>query len=206
MKDIKWIFFDVGSTLMDESNAYEQRFREIAEMVGRSYENVVQEALLFYQHNQKGDLEVVRKYGLTMPKWHKEAERLYEGVPQLLEKLSENFKIGIIANQSLGTEKRLQNHGILQYIDMVVASAEEGVAKPDLRIFEIALERSGCLPESAVMVGDRIDNDIVPAKKMGMHTIWVKQGYGKYWTIQKEEEVPQIQVDSIVQVMDLEEW
>lgn len=55
--------------------------------------------------------------------------------------------------------------------------------------------RSGCWPENAVMVGDRIDNDIVPAKKMGMHTIWVKQGYGKYWVIQQEGEV---QVDSIV--------
>ena len=198
MKDIKWIFFDVGSTLIDETNAYEKRFREIAEMAGRSYENIIQEALMFYQQNKKGDLEIVRKYGLTMPIWHTEDERLYEGVPQFLEKLSRNFKIGIIANQSLGTEKRLQNHGILQYIDLVVASAEEGVAKPDLGIFEIALERSGCWPENAVMVGDRIDNDIVPAKKMGMHTIWVKQGYGKYWVIQQEGEVPEVQVDSIV--------
>lgn len=198
MKDIKWIFFDVGSTLIDETNAYEKRFREIAEMAGRSYENIIQEALMFYQQNKKGDLEIVRKYGLTMPIWRTEDERLYEGVPQFLEKLSRNFKIGIIANQSLGTEKRLQNHGILQYIDLVVASAEEGVAKPDLGIFEIALERSGCWPENAVMVGDRIDNDIVPAKKMGMHTIWVKQGYGKYWVIQQEGEVPEVQVDSIV--------
>ncbi len=206
MEDIQWIFFDVGSTLIDESNAYGQRFREIAGMAGRSYESIVQEALMLYQHNKKGDLELVRKYGLTMPRWHKEFEILYEGVPQILEKLSKDFKIGIIANQSLGTKKRLRNHGILHYIDIVVASAEEGVAKPDLRIFDIALERSGCLPKNAVMVGDRIDNDIVPAKRMGMHTIWVKQGFGKYWTIQKEEEVPEAQVDSIVQVMDLEEW
>lgn len=61
----------------------------------------------------------------------------------------------------------MRNHGILKYIDLVVASAEEGVAKPDLRIFEIALKRSGCPAEYAVMAGDRIDNDIVPAKKMG---------------------------------------
>lgn len=205
MKDIKWIFFDIGSTLIDESNAYEQRFREIAGMAGRSYESIFQEALMFYQHNKKGDLEIVSKYGLTMPRWHTEDERLYKGVPQLLEKLSKNFKIGIIANQTLGTQNRLQNHGILQYIDLVVASVEEGVAKPDLRIFEIALGRSGCPPESTVMVGDRIDNDIVPAKRMGMRTIWVKQGYGKYWAIQKEEEKPEIQVDSIIQVMDLGE-
>ncbi len=92
MKDIKWIFFDVGSTLLDESIAFEKRFREIAEMAGCSYESIVQEALLFYHHNKKGDLELVRKYGLTMPGWHAEDERLYEGVSQLLEKLSEKFK------------------------------------------------------------------------------------------------------------------
>ena len=58
---------------------------------------------------------------------------------------------------------------------IVIASAEEGVSKPDRRIFEIALERSGCKPENAVMIGDRIDNDIVPAKQLGMKTIWIKQ-------------------------------
>ena len=118
--------------------------------------------------------------------------------------MGKKFKIGVIANQPLGTEKRLQKHGILQYIDLVVASAEEGVAKPDLGIFEIALERSRCLPENAVMVGDRIDNDIVPAKKMGMHTIWVKQGYGRYWTIQGKREMPEVQIDDIVQIIQHE--
>ena len=57
---------------------------------------------------------------------------------------------------------------------------------PDRRIFEIALERSGCKPENAVMIGDRIDNDIVPAKQLGMKTIWIKTGIWKFvdcnWT------------------------
>lgn len=35
-----------------------------------------------------------------------------------------------------------------------------------------------CKPENAVMIGDRIDNDIVPAKQLGMKTIWIKQGFG----------------------------
>lgn len=204
MKNIKWIFFDIGSTLTDESKAYELRFREIADMAGCSYEKICQEALAFYKQNQKGDFEVAKKYGLTKPKWHKEAERLYEGVPQLLESLSKKYKIGIIANQSPGSKERLQEYGILQYINLVVASAEEGVAKPDLKIFELALERSGCLPEHAVMVGDRIDNDIVPARKMGMHTVWVKQGYGKYWEVQQEEEMSEIQVESIVEIAGLD--
>ena len=98
-------------------------------------------------------------------------------------KLSGRYKIGVIANQSLGTAERLKKFGILKYIELVVASAEEGVAKPDRRIFEIALSRAGCEPKQAIMIGDRIDNDILPAKKLGMYTMWVKQGFGKYWNI-----------------------
>ncbi|MBR4040277.1 MAG: HAD-IA family hydrolase, partial [Clostridia bacterium] len=59
-----------------------------------------------------------------------------------------------------------------KYIDIVVASAEEGVAKPDKRIFEIALERADCKRSEAAMIGDRLDNDIVPANELGMYTIW----------------------------------
>lgn len=58
----------------------------------------------------------------------------------------------------------------------MIASAEEGVSKPDPRIFEIALGRADCKAEHAVMIGDRIDNDVVPAKKMGMKTVWIRQG------------------------------
>ena len=35
---------------------------------------------------------------------------------------------------------------------------------------------AGCRPEEAVMVGDRLDNDIFPAKALGMGTVWVRQG------------------------------
>ena len=61
---------------------------------------------------------------------------------------------------------------------MVVASAEEGISKPDLRIFQIALDRADCEAEATVMVGDRIDNDILPANNLGMMTVWIKQGLG----------------------------
>lgn len=203
MKNIEWIFFDFGSTLVDETKAYEHRFREIAERAGCSYEEVYQGALAFYKQNKKGDYEIAKKYGLEKPKWHKEDEFLYEGVPELLEQLSKQYKIGIIANQPLGTEDRLKEFGILPYIDLVVASAEEGVEKPKLRIFEIALERSGCPAECAVMVGDRIDNDIIPAKKLGIHTVWVKQGYGKYWIQQNAGEVPEVELDNVLAVRDV---
>ena len=202
-ENIKWLFFDVGSTLVDEHLAYEHRMREMADLANTTYSSVYETAMTFYKQNKKGDLETAKLLGVELPKWHKEDEILYSNTTKCLEILSGRYKIGIIANQSLGTKTRLEQHGILQYIDLVIASAEEGVAKPDKRIFEIALNRSNCQPGDAVMIGDRIDNDIVPAKRMGMHTIWIKQGYGQYWDITDEVEKADCTVHSLMEICNV---
>jgi len=202
-QNIKWLFFDVGSTLVDEHIAYEHRFRDIADFANVEYKQVYNQAIEIYKQNRKGDLELAKYLGVQLPKWYNEDEILYQDTARSLELLSSKFKIGIIANQELGTKERLEKYGILQYIDLVVASAEEGVAKPDRRIFEIALQRSDCKPSEAIMIGDRIDNDIVPAKLLGMHTIWVKQGFGQYWNIQGEDEKPDYIVNRIEEICDV---
>ena len=70
----------------------------------------------------------------------------------------------------------MEERGIRKYFDILILSAEEGVAKPDPEIFRRALERAGCEPDEAVMIGDRLDNDIIPAAKLGMKTVWVRRG------------------------------
>ena len=142
----------------------------------------------------------MRRLNVEKPKWSHEDEVLYNDTAETLMKLSGRYKIGVIANQSLGTAERLKKFGILKYIELVVASAEEGVAKPDRRIFEIALSRAGCEPKQAVMIGDRIDNDILPAKKLGMYTMWVKQGFGKYWNITSDEEKADYEVNNLAEI------
>ena len=67
-----------------------------------------------------------------------------------------------------------------QFFDVIVASAEIGYVKPDKKIFQKALELAGCTAEESIMVGDRLDNDIIPAKELGMNTIWIKNGLTKY--------------------------
>ena len=201
-ENIEWIFFDIGSTLVDEHLVYEHIFRDIAELTNLEYQYIYDEALKFYKQNKKGDIELGIKYNLPKRKWHIEDEVLYENVSQCLKILSQKYKIGVIANQDLGAEIRLEKWEILQYIDLVSASAEEGVSKPDLKIFEIALQRAKCEADKAVMVGDRIDNDIVPAKKMGMHTIWIKQGFGSYWSITGEDEKADFVVGEIMELCD----
>lgn len=203
IENIKWLFFDVGSTLVDESLAYEKRMRSVAKAANVTYEYVYETAMGFYRQNKKGDLETIKLLNVEKPKWSFADEILYHDTEECLKKLSKKYKMGVIANQSLGTEKRLENFSILKYIDLVIASAEEGVAKPDKRIFEIALERSNCEPANAVMIGDRIDNDIVPAKMLGMKTIWIKQGFGKYWNIAGEHEKADYVVNNLTEICNI---
>lgn len=200
--NIKWMFFDMGSTLIDESACYEYRLKEFARIAGEKYEIIYDKVLNFYKQNKNGYLELTKIYGVNVP-WPTEQEKLYEDACYILENLHQKYKIGIIANQNPGSEERLEKYGILKYIDIVVASGEEQVAKPDRRIFEIAMEKSKCTPGEAIMVGDRVDNDIVPAKALGMKTIWLKQGFGQYWNVQREEEQADAVAESLMEVWGL---
>lgn len=188
--------------MVDESKVYEDRMKRIADLSGLTYEQIYKYAMSFYKENKKGDLEVARQLGVKLPKWESQYEKLYTDSEDCLKRLSRNYEIGIIANQPLGTSERLENLGVRKYIDLVIASAEEGVSKPDRHIFEIALERSGCKPENAVMIGDRIDNDIVPAKQLGMKTIWIKQGFGSLWTVMDESEKADIEVNNLSDILN----
>lgn len=202
--NIKWLFFDVGSTLVDETDCYNHRIQDAIAGTNITFEEFNEKRMFFSKQNLKGDIEALRFFGLTKTPWHLEDEKLYDDTGSVLSSLCERgYNIGVIANQSAGTQKRLENWGLMKYIQLVIASAEEGVAKPDKRIFEIALERSMCSPNEAVMIGDRIDNDIIPAKKMGMATIWVKQGYGKYWTITNESEKADFEVNNLTELLNL---
>ena len=146
---------------------------------------------------------MIRLLGVDYPEWSPLYEELYPDTMECLRILKKKYKLGIIANQIPGAEKRLEEMGIRRYFDVIVSSAEEGVAKPDPRIFNIALIRAGCTPEQAVMIGDRIDNDIVPAKQMGMKTVWIRQGVGRYWNIQGDCETPGYEVNNLSELLSL---
>ena len=178
MNNIKWIFFDIGSTLVDESSAYRNRTERTIANTNISYDEFYQKMVEVSKYDQNAYNKLVEFYGLTKASWNSDDEFVYPEAKDCLSELSKHYKIGIIANQNPGSKERLDKLGLLNYIDLVIASAEEGVAKPDLRIFQIALDRANCKPEEAVMVGDRLDNDIIPANKIGMKTVWIKQGFG----------------------------
>ena len=53
------------------------------------------------------------------------------------------------------------------------------------------------------MIGDRLDNDIAPAKQLGMKTVWVRQGFAKYQSVKNIEEQPDYIINSIAEVLDI---
>lgn len=197
MNKHKWIFFDIGSTLIDESIAYRKRIERTIAGTNVTYDDFYNKMVEISKYNQSGYNKALEAYGLKMAPWNSEDEYVYPEAEEVLRELSERYHVGIIANQNLGSEERLEKLGLLRYIDLVIASAEEGVAKPDLRIFQIALERANCKPEEAVMVGDRLDNDIIPANKIGITTVWIKQGFASFVNLKAKVEQPDYTISDL---------
>ena len=200
----EWLFFDVGSTLIDETKAYEHRINDAIAGTDITLEQFNEKRRYFAMQNLRGDLEAIEYFGLTGTPWHKEDEYPYPEADRVLEYLrSKGYNIGVIANQSPGTEERLQKWGLMKYIGVIAASAELGVAKPDKAIFTKAMEMAGCSPESSVMIGDRLDNDIYPAMELGMMTVWIRQGFSVYQQLDETKGKPDHIIDCLAGLMEI---
>lgn len=198
--NIMWLFFDVGSTLVDESRANAHRLLDAIKGTELSYEQAYARAVRLAKEKHAHPLKA---RGLPLTPWHSEDETVYPEAEGCLAALRGSYKLGIIANQAPGTAERMREYGLSPYLDLIVASAEMGLEKPDLRIFQAALARAACRPEHAAMIGDRIDNDIVPAKRLGMTAIWIRQGFGGMAENLTEEETPDYTVHDLRELAEL---
>lgn len=95
-----------------------------------------------------------------------------------LESLSEHCPLVLVTNFYGNMNSVLKEFGIDSYFTGIVESAVEGVRKPNPDIFRIAVNRLGVLPTDAVMIGDSLSKDILPAMEVGCKTIWLK---GEQW-------------------------
>ncbi len=183
--DIKWIFFDVGSTLVDETEAYNHRAREMLKNTDISFSAFDDKRIELAGLGYDGNSKAIEYFGLNKTLWHSEDEVPFDDASETLEHLkNRGYKLGVIANQDAGTAQRLEAFGLLKYFDVLATSAELGVAKPDKLIFKKAFELAGCKPQDSVMIGDRLDNDIIPAKASGMKTVWIRKGLSIYQNTQ----------------------
>ena len=181
---MKVLFFDVGYTLVNEDTVWEVRCRDQAKTkeakkLGLSEADIYHEIEIASISRKPQFRTLIDKYNFKeVAPYRTELETLYNEAPAVIKALSQKYELGIIANQLDGLKERLQAFDLLQYFKYIISSWDIQVMKPDIRIFEYALDKTNCSPQETCMIGDRIDNDILPAKSLGMKTVWIKQGFG----------------------------
>jgi YjjG family noncanonical pyrimidine nucleotidase len=101
------------------------------------------------------------------------ARQAVAGAHDLLAALRARARIAVVSNNLLDEQQqKMAQCGLTPLIDALIVSEDVGFAKPDRRIFAVALDRLELQPEEAVMIGDSWPNDIVGATQAGIAAVW----------------------------------
>ncbi|MBI5369172.1 MAG: HAD family hydrolase [Planctomycetes bacterium] len=108
-------------------------------------------------------------------KAYHDRENLWEMVPAevpgALDRLRRRLRLGVVSNANGTVRHKLARLGLAERFEVIVDSHEEGVEKPDPRLFRIALARMGVAAEEAAYVGDLYCVDVVGARAAGLSPI-----------------------------------
>lgn len=100
--------------------------------------------------------------------------RLYDDVIPTLDALKERgVRMAVISNWDVSLHRVIEMHGLSDYFELVIASLEEGIEKPEPEIFHIALRKLGETPEVSLHVGDQPVDDLQGARQVGMRGLLI---------------------------------
>ena len=127
--------------------------------------------------------------------------QLRPDIDGLLRRLRERgLRLGIVANQPAAARERLDRAGIGDLFDHHGLSGLTGIRKPDPRAFAAAAEALRVPADGCIMVGDRIDNDIAPAKALGMAAILFRGGRHRRQRPRNDAETPDAVVTDVLEL------
>jgi len=96
-----------------------------------------------------------------------------DGARNICQYLSGKYPVGVITNGFAEVQRKKFKHLNLQeYVLYSITSEEAGVMKPNRRIFDFALTKSGTNAKNTLYVGDHFESDIIGAKQAGWKTAW----------------------------------
>jgi HAD superfamily hydrolase (TIGR01549 family) len=180
---IKAVVFDVGETLVDESREYgawadwlgvpRHSFSAVFGAVialGRDY----REAFEYFRPGFSLDEERARRAGAGRAEWFGEGDLYPDARPAMAALRDMGLWVGVAGNQTARAGDILR--GLELPADMIATSDDWGASKPGPEFFRALAGAMPCAPDEAVYVGDRIDNDLKPAKAAGMRTAFIRRG------------------------------
>ena len=179
----RWVCLDVGETLIDETRVWSTWADELA--IPRLTFMAALGAVVA-RGGQHG--EVFDVFGIGHADWMARlpavedryggfrAEDLYPDARRSIAALeAAGYFVSVAANQPARRAGELRALGIGP--DVLAMSDAIGVAKPLPAFFERVLElMGGPDPADVAYVGDRIDNDVIPAAEAGMRAVWLRRG------------------------------
>lgn len=226
---IKYIFFDLGNTLVDMSILCKALYFGLKSVLSNKVatEELVlkwekESCKIFEHYCKEGEFYTVKKLqamslknvlsehgvDLAEPKlidivnefWRYFIKncKLYEDVLPILSKLiREGYELGLITNGDeenvIGT---LKQHNLNNMFKTKVISSAIKNYKPNLLLFERALELAKCLPQEAIYIGDSVI-DIYGAKKLGLITVLINRNKTQDNLVEIE---PDFRIDNLQQL------
>ncbi len=172
---LKGVLFDVGETLVDE----ERWWRRLCERAGLQ-PHVVWAALGVTIEREEEHDALWGHLGVERPDgWWEEIpyslDDLYPDAWECLERVrSLGLRVGVVGNQTETLEAWARESALPA--DVVSSSASLGVRKPDPAFFVRAAELVELAPAELAYVGDRVDNDVLPAAAAGYAAVHVRRG------------------------------
>jgi HAD superfamily hydrolase (TIGR01549 family) len=169
---IRAVFFDVGETIVDETVLWQHwadhfgipRFTFFA-VFGALIERGVDHQKIFEIFGVDRD-DSWPGFG---------TEHLYpDALPCLRTLRGRGVRIGLVGNTSEQIEDILRSLDLP--VDVIGSSARWGLSKPDPAFFERVVREAQTLPDETAYVGDRLDNDVLPAVDAGMIGIHLRRG------------------------------
>ena len=182
MNGINTIFFDWGGVIADDPG--DDFLLSLLKELGASEEQAQEIYDTYIRRFMRGEMseeeywnELRRKYGLSIDdsisdefkKWHglDKNDRILALVDQARAK---GLQTAILSNVIEPTYNVLLKAGYYNHFDEVIASCKVGFAKPQMQIYQIALDRLHTTAKRSVFIDDKQKN-LDPAQDMGFHTI-----------------------------------
>jgi HAD superfamily hydrolase (TIGR01509 family) len=197
LNDVRCVVFDVGETLVDETRLW----TSVADHCGVPVATLcgVLGGLIESgeHHGQLWEVLGVDRY---MPPFVIESSDLYPDAADCIESARRHHpRVGIAGNQPEGFDEQLSAAGVRA--DFTGSSAQWGVRKPDPEFFARVADAAGVPAAAILYVGDRLDNDVLPAHRAGMRTAHLRRGtWGYLHARHPERAVADIRVDSLTEL------
>lgn len=179
---MKTIFFDWGGVVADDPG--DDFLTKLLLDIGARDDQIKEIFQLYMQRFMKGEIseaeywnELRANYGFVIDDSISEEFKKWSGLVANQEILAlvdevknKGWQTAILSNVIEPTYNVLKDAGFYDKFDMVIASCKEGLAKPDQKIYELALERARASPEESIFIDDKQRN-LDPAHEMGFKTV-----------------------------------